>query len=324
MRTLLTNGRNERRSLRAFRARVWSSLAALLLVAGGAALAQGEAEGATATEVAMGTQIVLPDGTRCLPLPPAERDAVAGATLEYYCGDGMPRGLVGGVLESAGQVSLEVVDLSGTATTNVADLSQLALFRVQRLVLDGGAVCVPAESTSVAGSDAPVSYECQDGAASSVVLGTLESQAQDGYATSFVTVADLDAQGAATGATGRVAVAVIDGALPLTRTEWVLASWGTGQAPPLAGAAPTLAFSEGMVNGRTGCNSYFAPASSLHEGQLVLGVAGSTLMACAEDLMAQESRFMAALDGVTGYELIDGDLYLFGGAEVLRFTPATL
>lgn len=320
MRTFPTNSvRTERFTLLP----AWALVAAVALLQSGAALAQQNEGGVTATEVAQGTQIVLPDGTRCLPLPPAERGAVAGAALEYYCGDGIPKGLVGGVLESAGQVSLEVVSLGGDADAgSVADVSQLALFSVQQLVLADGAVCVPTENTVWPGTELPVSYECQEGALRSVVLGASLSEAQDGYATSFVNVASLSAEGAVAGAPQRVAVALIDGALPLTKTEWVLASWGTGQAPPLEGAAPTLAFSAGMVNGRTGCNSYFAPASSLTDGQLVLGVIGSTLMACPDELMAQEARFLAALDGVVGYELIDGDLYLYGGAEVVRFTPA--
>jgi heat shock protein HslJ len=320
MRTFLSNSvRTERLTQLA----AWALVAAVGLMLSGAALAQQNEGGVAATEVAQGTQIILPDGTRCLPLPPAERGAVAGATLEYYCGDGIPKGLVGGVLESAGQVSLEVASLAGDADGgSVADVSKLALFSVQRLVLADGAVCVPTEDSVVAGTELTARYECEDGATRFVVLGSFESEAQDGYATSFVNVAPLNTDGAVAGATQRVAVALIDGALPLTKTEWVLASWGTGQAPPIAGAAPTLAFSAGMVNGRTGCNSYFAPATSLTDGQLELGVIGSTLMACPEELMAQETRFLAALDGVVGYELIAGDLYLYGGAEVVRFTPA--
>lgn len=321
MRQALSSGRSPLRPSRPFG---WVVVALFVLVLGGAAAAQDGQDAPVVTEVVNGTQIILPDGTRCLPLPAGERQSVAGAELEHYCGDGAPKGLVGGILESAGQVSLEVVDLSGQqdATSHAAGVSQLALFRVQRLVLENGAVCLPAESSSVVGDDRPVSYECDKDGQRSVVLGSLETRTVDGQAAGYVTVADLGSDGAVIGGAEQVTVAVIDGTLPFTRSEWVLSSWGTGQAPPIAGAAPTLAFGEGMVNGRTGCNSYFAPASILAEGQLVLGVAGSTLMACSEELMSQEFRFMAALDGVTGYELIDDDLYLFGGAEVLRFERA--
>lgn len=315
-------------SARSYHPLVWAAAAflALFLPLGGWAAAQGQTNTAALGEV-HGTQIVLPDGNRCLPLPPAERDAVAGTTLQYYCGDGVPKGLVGGVLESAGQVSLEVVDLSGQQADQpagqAADLSRLAIFPVQQLVLEDGAVCLPASQVMDLGDGRHAYYECQGGGQGLVVLGSLYSLDDQEYATSYVNVARLDQDGALLpGSEDSVAVTVIDGALPLTKVDWVLASWGAGMAPPTAGAAPTLAFRDGMVNGTTGCNSYFAPATILAEGQLLLGVAGSTLMACSEELMAQEFRFMAALDGVTGYELIAGDLYLYGGAEVIRFTPA--
>lgn len=313
---------------RPLQVRPLGALAALLLalLVGSAALAQDDQTGIVATEVPVGTQIVLPDGTLCLPLPEAERDAVAGVPLDYFCGDGALRGLVAGVLESGGQVSLEVVDLSGdpTASDHPADVSRLALFRVQLLVLENDATCTFAPASSIPGDDRPVTYECVHEGQRSVVLGTIEKLPGSGPATHYVYVADVNADGALEGEAEQVEVKVIDGSLPLTKTDWVLASWGTGEAPPIAGAAPTLSFGEGMVNGNNGCNSFFASASILAEGQLVLGPAGATLMACEEALMQQEHRFMAALDGVTGYELIDGDLYLFGGAEVLRFTPATL
>lgn len=295
-------------------------VALVLLAVGSAAFAQ---DGGITVEVTQGTQVVLPDGTRCLPLPPSERESVAGARVEHYCGDGVPRGLVGGVLESAGQVSFEVVELGGQAAQDhTAGVSQLALFDVQQLILDNGGVCVRAASATVAGDDRPAPYDCEVNGHRYVALGTLVRDAADEYPTSYVTLARLSDQGAVVGPDERVAVAVIDGAMPFTRTEWVLSSWGTGQAPPIAGSAPTLSFQSGMVSGRTGCNSYFAPATILMEGQLTLGVAGSTLMACSEELMAQEYRFMAALDGVSGYELIWDNLYLYGGAEVLTFSPA--
>lgn len=302
--------------------RVALGLALVLIAVGSVAFAQN---GGVTVEVTQGTQVVLPDGSRCLPLPPSERESVAGARVEHYCGDGVPRGLVGGILESAGQVSFEVVSLDGgqAAQDSAAGLSQLALFDVQQLVLENGGVCVRAASTTVAGDDRPAPYDCEVNGQRYVVLGTLVRDAADEYPTSYVTLAHLSDQGTVVGPDERVAVAVIDGTMPFTRTKWVLSSWGAGQAPPIAGSAPTLTFQNGMISGSTGCNSYFAPATILMEGQLMLGVAGSTLMACSEELMAQEFRFMAALDGVSGFELIWDNLYLYGGAEVITFSPAT-
>src|SRR5690554_3085570 len=73
-------------------------------------------QGAAPGESAQGTVILLPDGTRCLPVPGSE-SAAAGSELEHLCGDGMPRGLVGGVLESGGQLSLEVMELGAEQAT---------------------------------------------------------------------------------------------------------------------------------------------------------------------------------------------------------------
>lgn len=298
----------------------------VVLAAAGMALAQeGTApEPVAPFEFTLGTQVILPDGSRCMPLPPAERNAVAGAPVAHYCGDGMPKGLVGSILESEGQLSLEVTDLSeGEGQQRTASGSRLALFDVQRLILENGGICLPAGLPAVEGDDRPVSYDCEVEGQQYVALGTLSNDPGDDYPTSYVTLARVDAEGAVAGSDERVAVAVIDGAMPFTRNEWVLSSWGTGQAPPLEGYAPTLTFQGGMVSGSTGCNSYFAPASILREGHLELGVAGSTLMACPEEIMAQEFRFMAALDGVSGYEYIAPNLYLYGGAEVITFSPRT-
>ncbi|MFA5550914.1 MAG: META domain-containing protein [Trueperaceae bacterium] len=322
MRDLAVNGTQYRYWRLSVRVLAALSLA-LAVSVGGLAFAQG-GESSEAANVAtadvLGTQIILPDGTRCLPLPPAERGDVAGTVLQLYCGDGMPKGLVGGVLESAGQISLEVVDLSGGDGTDLAGAAtRLALFDVQQLVLVNDAVCRPAEQATIAGTSKTVTYECELGGSRWVILGAVESRTVDGFLTEHVYLAEVGADGAVAGAEQNVDVAVIDGSLPLTKGDWVMTSWGTGQAPPIEGAAPTITFNEGMISGRTGCNSFFAPASILAPGQLELGVVGATLMMCEESLMRQEQRFMAALDGVSGYELIDGDLFLFGGAEVVRF-----
>lgn len=265
-----------------------------------------------------GTQIVLPDGSVCAPIHEAYNKTVAGARLEYTCREGGELGLVGGIIESSGQVSLEVVDPYLPAGTLE---SRLAVFRVNQLVLANGAVCVPASDIVVADTDVAVNYSCTStGGSTTVVLGEFESGKTNGHFTSFATVAQLDLEGAVV-STERLAISVIDGTLPFTQVRWVLSSWGTGEAPPLADAVPTLEFHEGRIAGTGGCNNYFAGATILSEGQIELGPVGSTLMACPDERMQQEFRFFAALDGVTGYEYFGGKLYLYGGAEVISFEP---
>ncbi len=287
-------------------------LTLVLLALQGGADAQGGA--------VSGTQIVLPDGSRCVALHDSESVTVAGAELEYRCGEGGYLGLVGGVIESKNQLSLEVVEVGGAEAG--VEASRLAIFPVDSLVLENGTVCTPNTEIIVQGAEEAAPYSCvaQDGS-TLVVVADMEQGSQDGYATSFANVAELGADGQVV-ATERLAVRVIDGTMPFTKVRWVLSSWGTGQAPPIEGSAPTLEFQEGRASGTSGCNSYFTAATILSEGQMELGPVGSTLMACSEELMQQEFRYFAALDGVIGYEYFGGNLYLYGGAEVITFSPA--
>lgn len=289
-------------------------LAALALTAlMGAAMAQGA-----------GTSVLLATGALCQPVQADQRVALDGSTADYVCGEDGGLALVGGILAGQGQLAVEQVQFDDGTVPPTVYGRQLAVLNVQSLQLADGTTCIPAKGAARVG-DQQVSYAC--GAASDdqsrlVLLGDLVQGEDSGYPTSYVNLALLSADGGQVVSQQRVAVDLIDAALPLTRTNWVLASWGTGGAPPLAEAAPTLSFHDGRIAGTTGCNNYFAAATSRGAGDLVLGMAGSTLMACSPEQMTQEQRYLRALDAVTGYELIDGALYLRGGGEVLKFQAA--
>ena len=153
-------------------------------------------------------------------------------------------------------------------------------------------MCVRAASTTVAGDDRP-----RRTTARSTVNATWSSapcaDAADEYPTSYVTLARLSDQGTVVGPDERVAVAVIDGTMPFTRTKWVLSSWGAGQALPIAGSAPTLTFQNGMIS--------VAPAATRtrashhpHGGPADARRGGLHPHGLPEESMAQEFRFMAA------------------------------
>jgi heat shock protein HslJ len=86
--------------------------------------------------------------------------------------------------------------------------------------------------------------------------------------------------------TGRLALSVLQG------HEWVLRWWDWDEPAPDS-IEVTLSFQDGRLGGRSGCNRYSAPA---HDGEmpgdLVLGPAVSTRMACPGMAMEVESRYL--------------------------------
>ena len=93
-----------------------------------------------------------------------------------------------------------------------------------------------------------------------------------------------------------------------------------GGAPVPEGVA-TLAFDTegGRVFGQSGCNRFSGGFALSGEG-LGFGAVAGTMMACPEDLMLVEQRFLGALPRVDRFDIApDGALELYaGGAVVLR------
>lgn len=87
---------------------------------------------------------------------------------------------------------------------------------------------------------------------------------------------------------------------------------------PVAQSQVTIAFEGSQAAGSGGCNRWFAEARLSGEG-LSFGPAGATMMACPDPIMAQERRFLAALERVDGFDIAaDGALHLTaGGIPVL-------
>lgn len=90
----------------------------------------------------------------------------------------------------------------------------------------------------------------------------------------------------------------------LAGTEWRLESLD-GQ-PAVADTTVTLSFGpDGQVSGSGGCNGY-GGSYQISGGTLSFGQIASTLMACAEPVLEQESAFFTALSSASGY-MLDGD-----------------
>ncbi len=109
-----------------------------------------------------------------------------------------------------------------------------------------------------------------------------------------------------------------DGA-SLTGSEWILTSL-EGQ-PPIAEAPITAAFTDdGQVAGTAGCNTY-SGSYEVDGDTIMFGLMGTTLMACPQPVMEQETSYLAVLERTQTFAATDGTLTLYGtgGQELAVF-----
>lgn len=109
----------------------------------------------------------------------------------------------------------------------------------------------------------------------------------------------------------------------LEGTLWQLESFSSNDAVMslYAGTEITATLEDGKVAGSAGCNNYFGSYTLTGEA-VQFSALGSTKMACEEEVMKQESRFLEALQGATGFVIEGQTLTLSGGAETLIFTAS--
>ena len=95
-----------------------------------------------------------------------------------------------------------------------------------------------------------------------------------------------------------------DSSHPLHGTSWSLGEIiVSGESITIPeGAEVNINFEDGIVNGKSGCNS-FSGTYSIDGDTLETGEIVSTLMACADDLMEVETHFLGALQNPTGFEM---------------------
>jgi heat shock protein HslJ len=106
-------------------------------------------------------------------------------------------------------------------------------------------------------------------------------------------------------------------------TTWTLVAHGDPNYPQvvLPGGQITATFdlNEGKVSGDAGCNNYFA-GFELDGNILTFSPIASTMMACVEeDRMQQEQRFLAMLEMAESYAIVDGQLWITAGEQILVF-----
>ena len=103
----------------------------------------------------------------------------------------------------------------------------------------------------------------------------------------------------------------------LAGSQWVLHKWAANE-PAAAEPPVTLAYADGKFAGQAGCNRYSAGVSAKGElaGDLAIGPAMTTRMACPGEATAIETRFLAALAGVSRFWFHAGQLALaYGGGD---------
>jgi len=119
----------------------------------------------------------------------------------------------------------------------------------------------------------------------------------------------------------------------LTQSNWVLATYGTAEAPiaVLPQAGINLIFTPDGISGSSGCNTYFGQFK-FDINVLSFSGLGSTEIACTDAaVMTQESDYLNALRTATSYEINNGVLkityqdgvltYNGSGAPVAQVTP---
>lgn len=91
----------------------------------------------------------------------------------------------------------------------------------------------------------------------------------------------------------------------LAGTEWQLVSYGTpgNQTPAAADVETSLSFgTDGQFNGNFGCNS-FGGKYDMKDGSIEFSEVISTMMACEEPRMTQETTSLQVLNGTAAYKL---------------------
>jgi heat shock protein HslJ len=111
----------------------------------------------------------------------------------------------------------------------------------------------------------------------------------------------------------------------LAGPEWVLTHLNWDEPAP-AEPEVTMVYEEGRLAGTSGCNRYFASVESGEMvGDLIVGPAGGTRMACPEELMALEDHYLAQLGEVSGFGFLAGKLGLSWSTDdssgVMLFQP---
>lgn len=107
----------------------------------------------------------------------------------------------------------------------------------------------------------------------------------------------------------------------LAATTWSVVA--IGGVPTRGDRRPDIAFDrDGRIHGTGSVNRYFG-SYSVVDDEVTFGMAGSTMMAGPEELMEQEYRYLAALQGTKAFHWTDGRLTLGEGEGEITLERST-
>jgi heat shock protein HslJ len=75
------------------------------------------------------------------------------------------------------------------------------------------------------------------------------------------------------------------------------------------------------MSGSAGCNT-FNGTYTIDGHAITFGPLATTRMACADDVMAIEDAYLAALDGASSWSIGEDGLLVLDGTTMLTFSPA--
>lgn len=106
--------------------------------------------------------------------------------------------------------------------------------------------------------------------------------------------------------------------------SWKLETFILGETAhsTLAGSEIRLELSDGSANGNSGCNGFFG-SYEVENDHISFSSLGSTMMACDENLMRQETEFLTALQQISSFRTSGNTLTLDYADGALQFTLTT-
>ena len=112
----------------------------------------------------------------------------------------------------------------------------------------------------------------------------------------------------------------------LSGTSWEVTGYNNGKqavVSALADTSLTAVFGEdGNLSGSSGCNTYVG-SYEVDGAAITIGPLASTMMACEQDVMDQETQFLAALQSAATYQVEGASLVLRTKDEAMAITAIT-
>jgi heat shock protein HslJ len=187
-------------------------------------------------------------------------------------------------------------------------------FRASYSAGDGSLAFGPAATTLKACDEAVMAFERSYLTALSSVTG---------YAIGDGTLTLTDASGAEALAFQAQGPASLEGTWEVTG-DLIGSGETAAVTSPIVGTQPVITFGpDGIVSGTAGCNR-FSGGYGIEGSDITIGPLMSTMMACADDLMAQDAAVMQALEGAATWSVSGTTAELRGAEDTIQVTLASV